>query len=229
MRAWMALPMALAAGAPTAAPDAVAAQEAVYPPGVEARVREAVVQRWGGRPEELVLAWGAVREDVDPATAVDLVGSGVRGHWVARMTTVHGTAASVRFRAGWTVSVPVAARGLSRGHEVTELDVAEASDVAWGPRDGDAGVRPVGWIAQRAVGRGEALRPPLVRPPLAVVSGRPVEIRWGGSRVAVTAPGRAAGSGAVGDTVFVRTAAGERLRGVAVAPGVVDVSMETGR
>lgn len=227
MRCWMALPMALAAGG--AGVGAVAAQEAVYPPGVEARAREAVVQRWGGRAEDLVLVWGSQRDDVDPETLVDLVGSGARGHWVARMTTVHGTAVSVRLRAGWTVTVPVAARGLSRGEQLTALDVTEASDVAWGPRDEGGPIDPTGWIVQRAVSRGEALRHPLVKPPLAVVSGRPVEIRWGGSTVAITAPGKASGSGAVGDTVFVRTEAGQRLRGVAVAPGVVDVSKETGR
>jgi flagella basal body P-ring formation protein FlgA len=54
-----------------------------------------------------------------------------------------------------------------------------------------------------------------------VVSGRPVEIRWARNGVEVTMEGKAAGSGALGEEVFVRTGTGERLRGVVRGPGTV--------
>ena len=74
------------------------------------------------------------------------------------------------------------------------------------------------------VREGEALRTPAARPPLAVHTGKPVELVWRRNGVGVRAPGKAAGSGAVGAEVFVRTESGQRLRGVIVAPGVVNVT-----
>ncbi|MEQ8329977.1 MAG: flagellar basal body P-ring formation chaperone FlgA [Longimicrobiales bacterium] len=226
MRCWVALPVLLASGAGAHA----AAQEPTYPSSVERRARDEVARRWQTSGDSLVLEWSRVREDVAEDSPVDLVGSGAGGHWVARLRTVDGSPVSIRLRAGERRSVPVAARGLSRGQELTPSDVSVTTEVRWGaPEPGGEAVDLEGWVVQRAIASGEALRLPVVRPPLAVVSGRGVEIRWQRGGVGLTASATAAGSAAVGDTVFVRTQSGERLRGVAVAPGIVDVSREGGR
>ena len=197
------------------------------PPPVAEAVRAQVAHRWGVDPALVVLDFGAVPRDWTPAddAPVTLAGSGAGGHWVARIGAGdHVT--GVRVRAGVETQVLVAARTLERGVAVSASDMAYATEVRWG--EPEAGDHPVveGWTTQRVVREGEPLRAPAVQPPMVVQSGQPVEVLWRRGRVGVRVPGKAAGSGPLGAEVYVRTDSGRRLRGVVVAPGVVDVTLK---
>jgi flagella basal body P-ring formation protein FlgA len=54
-----------------------------------------------------------------------------------------------------------------------------------------------------------------------------VRILWARNGVKVRMEGRAAGSGAMGEEVFVRTGTGERLRGVVRGPDTVVIQQGT--
>jgi flagella basal body P-ring formation protein FlgA len=120
--------------------------------------------------------------------------------------------------------LPVALRDLARG------DTVRADDVAW--RDttlvwrwrvlpADTGVDVTGWVARRAIARGEALRAPAVAPPTVVESGATVRAIWqdGGVRLVLT--GVAVNDAPLGAPVAVRIDRTRRLDGIAVAPNTV--------
>ena len=206
-----------------------AAQELPWPAAVEARVVSAVAVALEVSEEEVVLEWGPYRGGaVDAASAVELMGRGAGGHWVARAELVAGGTASVRVRGGRRVMRPIAKRRIDRGETLLAADIGLREEIAWGPSAPEAVEVREGWVAQRMLRPGDALESPAVRQALAVVSGRPVEIRWARGSVDITVPGTAAGSGALGSRVFVRTESGERLSGVVEAPGVVNVSESSG-
>ncbi|MFQ5538163.1 MAG: flagellar basal body P-ring formation chaperone FlgA [Gemmatimonadota bacterium] len=207
------------------APRPVVAQEPPVPAIVDARAREAVATRWAVSSEDLVLEWGGASGSIAENSGVEIAGTGRNGYWIVRLQGPTGNPVSVQLRTGWLASRPVAARSLQRGQVVTEDDVSYRKDVVWNaPSLGVPFVKPLGWVSQRSVRRGEVLQKPTVRPPLLVSSGRPVEIRWRRNGVGITAAGTAVGTGALGESVYVRTASGKRMRGVVVAPGTVDVS-----
>ncbi len=191
---------------------------------LEFEVRSAIAAEWSIDPTTVVLEWGPSRIDLpDSVVSVALVGSGASGQWVARFEA-QGAETAVRVRAGVHVRLMVSVSRLERGHVLALEDIAYEESVVWGPPRLNKQPDPVGWVAQRPVDIGDELRRPTVRPPLGVVSGSPVSIVWSTGTVAVTVPGVAAGSGPVGESVYVRTESGKRIRGTIVAPGVVDVS-----
>lgn len=226
MRCWVALPVLVATG--VTFQEAVA-QGAAAPvsAGLEARVRALVAERWSVLPDDLELEWsGRGPAALGPdSTGVELLGSGTGGHWIVRLTRPGGGTESVRVQAGLRIEVPVAARELQRGDVLATADIAFDERVRWGPLRGvgDADVSE-GWVTHRAIRAGEELRVPAVRPPLAVVSGEAVELVWSRHGVGLRVLGKAVQSATVGDTVFVRTEGGQRLRGVVVGPGRVNVT-----
>lgn len=212
----------LFAGAPVPL-DAQA--ESPWPVELVRRTRELVATKWGVDAELVVMAWGPYRGEIPGTEArVALLGTGRGGHWVVRARPWNGTTASVRLRTGRRVVEPVAARTLKRGEILADHDIVMVEGVVWDAPGDDEQSVSAGWEVQRTVEQGGALRPPAVRLPLAVVSGRDLQIVWTRGTIGLSAPARAAGSGAVGARVFVRTESGTRLSGIVVAPGVVDVT-----
>jgi flagella basal body P-ring formation protein FlgA len=187
-------------------------------------------------PETLVLEWGeprsgALPEDFD---RVSLLGTGRDGRWVASFAPEQGDAdhQSVLLRAGVVVPQTVAGRRLERGETVGEEDMVLESRIHWGAPRGLPDPCQAGWVTQRPVEVGDLLSPPAVKPPLMVVSGRPVTLHWSQGKVELSLRGTAVGSAALGERVFVRTDAGTRLDGWVEGPGRVRISgkpKESGR
>lgn len=196
------------------------------PAGVADVVRNRIAELWQIDAARVVLEFGSVAEDWAPAgePQVTLAGSGTGGHWVARVASSEGVPTGIRVRAGVETPVLVAARDLSRGHTLGADDMAWTQEVRWGPPAGEEAVAMEGWRTQRLLRTGEPLREPAVQPPLVVQSGQPVDLLWRRGSVGVRVSGKAAGSAPLGEEVYVRTDTGRRLKGVVVAPGVVDVT-----
>ncbi len=200
------------------------------PASIEAKLRARIAEAWEVSGERLVIEPGSIREGwtAPERPVVELLGSGGGGNWVVRVGDgdSEGTEAeSFRIRAGVLAASPVALRALKRGQALAEGDIGSVTRVVWGPPQGDDGpAAQVGWVAARVIDKGDELRRPAVHPPLAVHSGSPVQLVWKRGGIVLRAPGRAAGSAAMGEDVLVRTESGDRLHGRVVAPGVVDVT-----
>lgn len=191
------------------------------------KAREAVAREWGEEVDAVYVEWGSVRGDWEPPdrAEVNLLGTGSHGHWVALITDPldpdRGT--QVRLRTGVEILQPVATKSLNRGHTLSESDIRYETGIHWGrSKDVEFDVGP-GWIAQAPVRQGQVLRPPAVGRPHVVVSGQPVEIVWSRRGLSIRLKGRAAGNAALGESVYVWTETGKRLRGVAQETGVVVV------
>ena len=194
------------------------------PPGFEERVRRAVAERWGVAADIVRLEWPAPSPGValtDDA-AFELVGTGAGGHWWLSVRDA-GEAMRVRVRAGIEATEAVAARRLERGVTLTEADIARAVAVQWGEPQRDAADVGAGWVTRRVIAAGEPLRPPAVAPPLLVNAGELVQVVVRRGSVELTLRAQAVSSAAAGEQVTVRTEAGRRLRGSAVARGVVRI------
>lgn len=216
----------IAAALGVASPVCGGAQAA---PEVVEAIRARVAAQWRVDPSMVVLELGeAVPARSSAAwSEVVLLGTGAGGHWVARPSD--GQEAGIRIRSGVLTPVEVAARALPRGHEVASADVRHEMVVRWGaPAGGQTSGSRVGWRTLRTLAQGEPLDPPAVQPPVAVEPGQVVEVLWRRGGVAVRMEGTAAGRAALGSEVVVRAGGGRRLRGVAVAPGVVDVTQGRG-
>jgi flagella basal body P-ring formation protein FlgA len=222
--AWLLLAWPGAAGAQPAAADG-----AVWAPGrgLAARVQRAVAERWGVEPGAIRLEWMAVDAAAAPAddAAFELVGTGAGGTWwlALREGKQGGGAMRVRIRAGVEVEEAVAARRLERGAVLAEDDIERRRVVHWGAPPRDAPAVTLGWVARRVIPAGEPLRPPAVAPPLLVDAGELVQVIVRRGTVEVTLRARAAGPAAAGQRVAVRTEAGRRLEGIAIAPGTVRI------
>ncbi|MGI9626407.1 MAG: flagellar basal body P-ring formation chaperone FlgA [Longimicrobiales bacterium] len=195
-------------------------------PRVARDVQWEVARRWGVDPDRVRLRFGLVSGSV-PAriSAVRILGTGSKGHWVALLAPSNAnlTPARVRVRAGVERLEPVAGSSLTRGSVLRSEDIVYESAVVWGsPRSEAPRVEP-GWVVHRQLRKGEALKEPAVSAPDAVKSGREVEIVWKRGAVAVSMTGVALGSGPVGAEVSVRTETGRQLRGVAQESGIVVV------
>jgi flagella basal body P-ring formation protein FlgA len=195
---------------------------------VEWEIRNLLARRWGVVPEALVLAWGQPRGGEIPEgySHVDLVGHGRGGRWVVSFKegVASRGAISVLLRAGVEIQRPVASRALERGKTLGEGDMTVEAMTHWGPVEDLPGASTIGWVAQRSISAGELLTEPAVKPPLLVVSGRPVEALWSEGNLELKIQGTAVGSGAMGERVYVRTSGGRRLDGVVQGPGLVQIS-----
>jgi len=148
---------------------------------------------------------------------------------VVRTGLPSGMTVSVRVRAGRMAERAVAGRQIERGEALQPEDIVLAQEIVWGAQRRPVSDVQPGWVAQRFIKPGDALSAPAVQAPLAVLSGRSVDLLWTRGSVGIRVPGTAAGSAAVGGRVSVRTQTGERLSGVVVAPGVVNVTSGEGK
>ena len=215
-----------------AAVSPLVGQEPRLPTGVPValadRVREEVALRWAVPTETVVLEVGSPRGERALNASGDfvLIGSGAGGYWVLRATaTDGGDGESVRVRAGVWEIAQMAARRIGRGEVLMVSDLLETLSISWGEPRAEPPGAVEGWVAQRLIREGEALKEPAVKPPLAVRSGETVELVWARGGVGIRAAGRAAGSAPVGHRVYVRTMSGKRILGVVVAPGLVNVTL----
>ena len=220
--AWPGTPAAQPAPAAGPSADAAAWTPA---PGLERRVRQAIAERWAVAADAVRLEWTAASPGVALAgdAQFELVGTGAGGHWWLSVRDADGGAMRVRVRAGVEVVETVAARRLERGTTLTEADVAQTVAVQWGAPQRDAADVGAGWVTRRVIAAGEPLRPPAVAPPLLVNAGELVQVVARRGSVELTLRARAANAAAAGEPVTVRTEAGRRLRGIAVARGVVRI------
>lgn len=196
---------------------------------VEEEIRKAVAERWGVDPSLVVLRWTPPLQPLGwPAAGrVELAGSGKGGWWVVALRPSSGSpgeSRSLSVRAGVRGWRWVAARPLARGETLQEGDWFAEETVVWGPPAPPGEPPRGGWVVERALARGEPLEPPAVRPPWLVVAGGKVEVVWTHGPITLRVPGRAEGSGALGERVRVRTEGGNRLEGKVGGPGVVLVS-----
>lgn len=203
------------------------AQDERWSPGpdLEERVRQEIAARWGVAPPTIRLEWGRVREPSLPGEGAQarLIGSGAGGSWVVAFEVpATGTESRVQVRAGVISRVPVAARRLERGVTLEDSDIAYRSALHWGPPRAAAEVG-AGWITRRALAAGEELRAPAVGPPQIIKAGETVEVIYRAGSIQLSIKGKAGGSAAAGEAVWVRTESGRRLMGVAEAPGVVRI------
>ena len=182
-------------------------------PPVE-RLRLALAERWDVPAERV-----AIEAD---STALALLARARDLHITrvlagGRIMFADASLQRARVRAGSRANVPVAAADLARGTLLDSAAVALREHITWGGV-APGSIIPIGWITTRALRAGDPLVPPAVAAPIAVRAGEEVRAVWqrGGIRLELVA--RAAGTGAVGDTVAVRTVNGRRLEGVITAP-----------
>lgn len=205
-------------------PVALVAQTG-WPAALEERVAGRIAEAWDVPAEEVFIEWGQYNGQVpDAESPIALVGNGSRGHWVVRVEVSETTSASVRIRAGHLRSQSVAARRIARGEILAESDIETTASVVWQAPRREGQPVLAGWEAQRVVEKGDLLSTPTVRPPFAVRLGGRVEIVWARGPIELSVPGKAAESAALGEEVLVRTDSGARIRGLVIAPGVVDIS-----
>ncbi len=125
-----------------------------------------------------------------------------------------------------SMQLAVATRQLQRGDTVKATDfVLVDSTVTWRwsmPTFDSSAVQP-GWIAQRAIEKGEVLRTPAVRPPVVIVGGSAVKVLFRDGPVQIVIAGTAVTSAALGAPVSVRIDRTRRLDGIAVAPNTVQL------
>lgn len=127
-----------------------------------------------------------------------------------------------RVRAGVYASVPVARRPLARGDVIDSTMIRLEPRIHWG---GPAPERPLplGWECARNLAQGDALLAPAVRTRPLVRTGDDVRAYWRRGAIRLELDAHAAGTGAIGDTIPLRTRTGERLRGVITAPQRVEL------
>jgi flagella basal body P-ring formation protein FlgA len=119
-----------------------------------------------------------------------------------------------------TTLVPVAARIIPRGTQLSAEDIAEVEAPASAGGSITRKVAP-GWIARRRIDLGEPLREPAVMPPMAVLPGDSVDAVYRDAGVALRLHGTAMTSAAIGDRVVVKVDLKRRLEGTLTAPRLV--------
>lgn len=191
-------------------------------PALEARVRALLAAQWDVAPDDVHLEWGAHRlHDAAPDAAVRLVGRG-SGGWYAVVLDEETRSAAAQVRAGQWQPIAVAARPLASGSVLGEGDYRFERRIVWGASESESAAPSLGWLVRRPLAEGEALRAPGVAPPLAVESGRPVQLVWHRGPVAVALDGVAMHAARLGERLRVRVAGRPNpLTGVVQAPGIV--------
>jgi flagella basal body P-ring formation protein FlgA len=122
------------------------------------------------------------------------------------------------------LTLPVATRDLARGDTLQAADVALVDTLLvwrWTGAPADTARAVTGWVARRAIAKGELLRAPAVAPPPVVASGSTVTAIWQDGPVRLVLTGVALNTAAAGAPVGVRIDRTRRLDGVAVAPNTV--------
>jgi flagella basal body P-ring formation protein FlgA len=118
----------------------------------------------------------------------------------------------------------VATRALQRGDTLRASDFAFVDTTItwrWSMPATDSATVQAGWVAQRAITAGEALRTPSVRPPSIITGGSAVKLIYRDGPVEVVVTGTAVTSATLGAPVSVRVGPTRRLEGVAIAPNTV--------
>ncbi len=198
------------------------------PPGASDQVREIVAAKWYVAPTDLRLEWGRPRngETLPAGGGIELLGGGRNGHWIVSFSFPGSQPekTTVALRAGVILNHPVARIPLARDDVLETQHIEYQPTVQWGPPASDPTPVEPGWVAQRPIGIGDPLSAPAVRPPLLVVSGRPVQIIWSSGALKISLQGKAVGSAALGEQVFVRTDEGHRMAGIVTGPATVLLS-----
>lgn len=123
----------------------------------------------------------------------------------------------------------VAARDLSRGEVLTDVDIRYVPLSEGESPRGEAPASLIGWRTRRVISAGEPLRKPGVSPPDLVRAGEEVQALYAGRSVVLRVTGTAAGSGAMGERVLVRVDARRRLEGVVIGPALVQLDSNESR
>jgi len=202
------------------------------PAEVVSAVKAAIASRWGVDEEALQFRWTRPRWPL-PAShgwQVTVLGTGRNGRWMAVLSRPDGNEerASLPFRSGILCDQVFASGPMERGAILSPRSMVTRPHVHWGPPDDIPPPAEFGWVTQRRIGTGEILTRPHVRPPELVVSGRPVRLVWTSGSLTLSVDGKAVGSGALGERIFVRTEDGHRMAGVVSGPGTVAVSGNQG-
>lgn len=204
-------------------PVALAAQVDSLPDAWRPAVVRALAARLG--VEETRVALAPVRlpagRPLDLTVEPTLKGTGSGGVWLLEVADTAGARVGVQVRAGVRVTMPVAARDLTRGQILAATDIEWREDVQYGGRQETAAVP--GWEVARTIARGETLRPPSVRPAPAVRSGESVQVIWSSERVRLSLEGVALATAGPGEPVRVRLATGRRVQGIAEPGGSVRI------
>jgi flagella basal body P-ring formation protein FlgA len=114
-------------------------------------------------------------------------------------------------------AMPVAARDIPRGVELTAADIAPDSAAAV------ATASRIGWVTRRMMRAGETLSEPSVAPPQLVHAGASVTVRAEAGGVVVTRPGTALTSGSLGEHVRVRIDSQHIVTGIVAASATVKI------
>lgn len=197
-------------------------------PEIALQVLALVAEKWEVAPADLQLEWGRPRNgaDLEDLVVKDVLGGGSNGHWVVSFTHSgeSGDPLSIPLRTGITSFQPFAVKPLARGDILNPGNMEYRQQIHWGPPEASPQSAESGWIAQRRLEAGDALTTPGVKPPQMVVSGQPVQLLWSSGSLKISMMGRAAGSGALGQRVYVRTEDGHRMSGIVTGPGTVALS-----
>jgi len=122
--------------------------------------------------------------------------------------------------------LPVASRGLNRGHRITHADVAVEVRDTGHLRQGfiTQAETPVGLELRRPLAAGEAFRMGILVEPLAVTRGDHVRLRADTGAIAVITRGTALDDGRLGEQIRVRNNQSERVvKALITGPGEVRV------
>jgi flagella basal body P-ring formation protein FlgA len=187
-----------------------------------------VAEKWNTSPGDIHLQWGQPRnpESLELVTGVELLGSGRNGRWIALLSVpgMEGDKVSVPLKTGVTMVQPYSKVPLVRGEVLEPANMEFQTGVHWGPASELPEAAEPGWVAQRRIEAGERLLPPGLRPPDLVISGRLVELVYTSGSLTISLQGKAVGSAALGEQVYVRTNEGHRMAGIVTAPGTVLLS-----
>jgi flagella basal body P-ring formation protein FlgA len=143
-----------------------------------------------------------------------------------RALVVLGALPFARVSAQAATTCATAAHALTRGATLTAADLAVAPNASC-QRDALPPDSLVGRVTRRVIRAGEPLREPGVALPPAVSAGEFVEVVLQERGVRLSMQGTATASAAVGQIVWVRLGAKQRVQGTVTGRGTVTVSDST--
>jgi flagellar basal body P-ring formation protein FlgA len=121
--------------------------------------------------------------------------------------------------------VVVTSRPVGRGQALGDADLAlRTLDLTQQPLGLITNTRAAaGKVSVAALPAGAALRPDMLRAPVAVFQGQNVKLLFQGDGFRVSSEGRSLSNASIGEPAQVRTASGKVVKGTVQAPGVVEV------